>query len=320
MSFYQQKENFKEPPLLSVHMITYNHEPFIGQAIEGVLFQKTDFKIELVIGEDCSTDLTRTICESYARRFPDVIKILPSEKNLGMMLNGNRTSLACSGKYIATCEGDDYWTDPLKLQKQVDFLELNQEYVFTFHDCIILNQKTGESKLRIGSRKIDYIVDLKSLIIQNNIPTASLVFRNILDYSSLPTWITDITKGDYCLSIFLAENGLGKYFPEQMSVYRVHDGGVWSSNGFEFAHNADLSFYNYLLGYFDNQGLKKTIRAKLKWTRFNYGISNIREGFIIKGLFLAVTNLRFKGDPRLRTSPRKIASAIKSALKRDQKI
>jgi len=299
-------------PMVSVLMITYNHELYIGQAIEGVLMQRVDFKLELVIGEDCSLDSTRAICERYAEHHPGKIRLLSSERNHGMMPNFLRSLKACNGKYIATCEGDDYWTDPLKLQKQVEFLEANPGFVFSFHDSCILNQKTGEKRNRIGERNIDSTVDLKSLIIQNNIPTASLVFRNIIDSNSLPDWFSKISKGDYGLCVLLAENGPGKYLPGVMSVYRVHDGGVWSSRGFEFTKNADLYFFKYLIQYFDNQALKKTISAKLKWTRFNYGISHIRQGRLIKGLFLAVTNIRLTGDPRLRTPPRKIASALKS--------
>jgi len=101
-----------------------------------------------------------------------------------------------------------------------------------------------------------------------------------------------------------------------MSVYRVHDGGVWSGNGFEFTHNADLQFYNYLLDYFKDKDLEKTIRAKIRWTRYNYGISNIRHGRLVKGLYLALANLQLRGDHRLRTNPRKIASAVKRFLKK----
>ena len=301
-------------PTVSVFMITYNHEAYIRQAVESILCQKTNFDFDIVIGEDCSTDSTRSIVMSIADQYPGKFKLLLHEKNIGAMANQMAVFSACTGKYVAMCEGDDYWADPLKLQKQVDFLEANPGFVFSFHDSCILNQKTGEKRNRIGERNIDSTVDLKSLIIQKNIATASLVFRNIIDFHSLPDWFSKISKGDYGLCVLLAENGPGKYLPGVMSVYRVHDGGVWSSSGFEFTKNADLSFFKYLLQYFDNQALKKTISAKLKWTRFNYGISHIRQGRLIKGLFLAVANIRLTGDPRLRTPPRKIASALKSRL------
>ena len=110
-------------PLVSVHMITYNHEPYIAQAIEGVLMQETAFPVELVVGEDCSTDRTREIVLDYQRRRPDFIRVLTTEHNVGMMGNSLRTAYACRGKYIAFCEGDDYWHRPRKLEKQVSVLE-----------------------------------------------------------------------------------------------------------------------------------------------------------------------------------------------------
>ena len=130
---------------LSIVMITYNHEPYIRQAIEGVLMQETFFNIELVIGEDCSTDKTRSICEEYADKFPDKINLLPTEGNLGMMPNFMRTLEARTGKYIALCEGDDYWTDSLKLQKQLDFLEENEE-------CVVCGTRFLEEKVQNGKK------------------------------------------------------------------------------------------------------------------------------------------------------------------------
>ncbi|NLK92600.1 MAG: glycosyltransferase family 2 protein [Bacteroidales bacterium] len=122
-------------PLLSIVTITYNHEPFIAKTIEGVLMQQVKFPIELIIAEDCSTDGTRAICQQYAEQYPDLIRLITSESNVGAVANERRAILAARGKYIAFCEGDDYWTDPLKLQKQVDFLESHPDYSVTFHRC-----------------------------------------------------------------------------------------------------------------------------------------------------------------------------------------
>ncbi|MBM3299903.1 MAG: glycosyltransferase, partial [Deltaproteobacteria bacterium] len=112
-----------QEPLASVLMITYNHRPYIAQAIECALNQQTDFPFEIVIGEDCSTDGTREIVFEYQRKHPDVIRVLTSDRNLGPMHNFLRTFDACTGKYVAICEGDDYWHHPEKLKMQVDFLE-----------------------------------------------------------------------------------------------------------------------------------------------------------------------------------------------------
>jgi len=122
-------------PIISVNMITYNHEPYISQAIECVLKQKTDFPFELVIGEDCSTDGTRKIVMDYAKNYPDIIRVISSEKNVGAANNSKRTIQACRGKYIAWCEGDDYWHNPDKLQKQAEYLENNPECDLIFADC-----------------------------------------------------------------------------------------------------------------------------------------------------------------------------------------
>lgn len=119
-------EKLCKHPVVSVQMITYNHEPYIRQAIEGVMMQKTGFEFELVIGEDCSQDKTREICFEYQKRYPEKIRVLWAEVNVNKLGgNGRRTRAHCRGEFIAYCEGDDYWTDPLKLQKQVDAMRRN---------------------------------------------------------------------------------------------------------------------------------------------------------------------------------------------------
>ena len=133
-----------ENPLLSVVTVTYNHEPYIEKTIKGVLMQQVNFPIELIIAEDCSTDGTRVICQQYADQYPELIRLITSESNVGAIANERRAMLAARGKYIAFCEGDDYWTDPLKLQKQVDFLESHPDYSVTFHRCKHYNVETHE--------------------------------------------------------------------------------------------------------------------------------------------------------------------------------
>ena len=118
---------------VSVFMITYNHEKYIAEALDSILMQKTDFDFDIVIGEDCSTDATRRIVLEYSRKYPDKIKLLLHNVNVGFISNMMYVLEACTGKYVAMCEGDDYWTDPFKLQKQVDFLEANNEYMLATH-------------------------------------------------------------------------------------------------------------------------------------------------------------------------------------------
>lgn len=125
-------------------MITYNHAPYIAQAIEGVLRQETSFPFELVIGEDCSTDGTREIVFDYQKKYPGIIRVITSDKNVGACKNGFRAQKACRGKYIAYCEGDDYWHHPQKLQKQVDYLESHPECGLVFSDYHCFDVKTGK--------------------------------------------------------------------------------------------------------------------------------------------------------------------------------
>ncbi len=137
-------EKLCKNPVVSVHMITYNHEPYIRQAIEGVMMQKTDFKFELVIGEDCSQDKTREICFEYQKKYPDKIRVLWWHENvLKLGGNGRRTRAHCRGEFIAFCEGDDYWIDPLKLQKQVDVMRKYPNVGFCFCGAKIYHGKTN---------------------------------------------------------------------------------------------------------------------------------------------------------------------------------
>lgn len=226
-------ENTKDI-MVSVCMITYNHEPFIAQAIEGVLIQETNFKVELVIGEDCSTDGTRQICETYAAQYPDRIRLLPSENNLGMMPNFIRTLKACDGKYIALCEGDDYWTDPMKLQKQVDLLEKFQDTVCCFHNAWVLNQSNGKFKNFRKSFKKKYYSG-RDLLKRWLIPTASMVFRNVVPLE-IPDYLKHGTHGDLALQLLLAEYGKFRPLDDLMSVYRLNPSGI--TNTFTgLAHN-----------------------------------------------------------------------------------
>ncbi len=136
-------------------MITYNHASFIAQAIEGVMLQKTSYPFELIIGEDCSTDETRKIAFEYQKKYPDVVRVITSEKNVGMKANGLRTLKACRGAYIAFCEGDDYWQHPHKLQLQAAYLEQHPDcgLVYSSYDvCHVGNKK--QIKDFIGYKKL----------------------------------------------------------------------------------------------------------------------------------------------------------------------
>ena len=216
-------------PIVSVCMITFNHETYIREAIEGVLMQQCNFTIELIIGDDYSTDKTKQICQEYASK-NSVINLLPSESNLGMMANFIRTLKGCTGKYIALCEGDDYWTDPYKLQKQVNFLEESEDFAICFHDTFEQNNDNPYCNFYYCSNLKNSVFEFKDLLHSNFIPTCSAVFRNEKNIIDLPKWVYKSPAGDWILHLLNATRGRIKFINEVMGVHRIHSTGIWSKN------------------------------------------------------------------------------------------
>lgn len=212
-------------PLLSVAMITYNHAPFLAEAIEGVLAQRTSFPIEFVIGEDCSTDDTRKVALDYQARYPDLIRLIPPTPNVGVNENFKRTIEACKGRYIAYCEGDDLWGDPAKLQKQVDFLEANPQYVICYHDSLPFDEK-GRINFDFGGARRD--LTARELQEATPIFTLTVCFRNVI--REWPREFLDARIADTFFWAMLGEHGEGKFLPDIYPAhYRVHAGGIMSS-------------------------------------------------------------------------------------------
>jgi glycosyltransferase len=220
-------------PLVSVIMITYGHEKYIEEAIRGVFLQKTNFPFELIISNDKSPDSTDEIVKNIIKYAPENIsvKYIQHPENIGMLPNFISTLKIATGKYIAVCEGDDYWTDENKLQKQIDFLEKNEDFTLTFHNVFIRNGETLRADLdyekRLSSKNVYTINDLSK---GNFIHTLSVVFRNMK--IEFPEWYYTSFLGDYPIWLWLSKKGKIKYFPEKMGVYRENV-GVWSGKSQE---------------------------------------------------------------------------------------
>jgi glycosyltransferase involved in cell wall biosynthesis len=218
-------------PVVSVWMITYNHEIYIRQALDSILMQEVDFDYEVVIGEDKSTDRTREIVIEYQKQHPDKIRLRLARENLRSqgLKPGIAVRAACRGKYIAMLEGDDYWTDPLKLQKQVDFLEKNPEYVICYTDAVSVNQANGlYTSVLLEHHKVDYT---QEELIRNRtyIKTCTICFKNVILQKSYPPEFCKVKSGDNLLTSMLGQYGKGAYLADvQPSVYRKHEGGVFS--------------------------------------------------------------------------------------------
>lgn len=209
-------------PKLSICCITYNHEQFIAQAIESFLMQETDFDFEIVIGEDCSNDSTRSIIQSFADRYPGKFRLLLHEKNIGMIPNFYATMSACTGEYIAICEGDDYWTDPKKLQIQVDWMDRHSDYTFCLHR--VARRKAGIFQDYFPEIFEDTICTMEGLIQHWNIAIGSMVFRRSL----LPgkELMLSAKVGDQSLCYGIAAKGKYFYMGRCMGDYRYHAGGI----------------------------------------------------------------------------------------------
>jgi glycosyltransferase involved in cell wall biosynthesis len=212
---------------LSVAMITYNHERFIGQAIESVLAQKVNFEYEIVIGEDCSTDATRAIVTDFCRRYPSLIMPLFRERNLGGPRNLLGTLASCRGQYLALLEGDDYWTCVDKLQRQVDFLDAHTDRVLCCHRVKFIHE-IGASEVDIFPQLAAGPYTIQDLLRMNFVMTCSTVLRRDL-IGPLPQWYFEMTMGDWPLFAMIASHGKIELMDEIMAAYRVHAGGSWSA-------------------------------------------------------------------------------------------
>ncbi|WP_313054079.1 glycosyltransferase family 2 protein [Pseudomonas lopnurensis] len=218
----------KTEPLLSIVCLAYNHAPFIRKTLEGFLQQETDFPFEVIVHDDASTDATAAIIADYAARYPAIIKPIYQTQNqysLGVPFS-TRLFARSAGKYIAYCEGDDYWTDPRKLQLQVDFLERHRDYVMTYHDAFMFNSQGIIQTLQLTGK---YRKDATALELMQGRPVSTLTvcFRNLIQ--ELPPELLGVEVLDICWWSLLGAYGKGKFMEEiSPAAYRIHEGGIFS--------------------------------------------------------------------------------------------
>ena len=265
---YQKKEVREYPnrvtstPLISVMVQTYQHQEFIKDCLESILKQETEFNFEILLGEDGSTDATRDICIEYAENYPEKIRLFlhhPENKiKVLNILTGNFNALynffSARGKFIAFCEGDDFWKDPTKLQKQVDLLRSNSESVLTYHSFIEVNEK-GEPlpKEQILQQPRQDITqeNLKKLTYHPLLSTAC--FRNIIQ-ENIPEEMPGVINVDSFLFSLLGTYGEGKFLETiSPSIYRRHQNGMWSGKRKEFGLRSKVLFYERLLEFYRRQ-------------------------------------------------------------------
>lgn len=237
---------------LKIVTTTYNQEKYIGQAIEGFLMQKTNFPYKIVISNDCSTDNTEKIIKEYQEKYPEKIELITNKQNLGAMGNFIHTlSNIKDCEYVALCDGDDFWTDENKLQKQVDFLDEHQDYNICFHKSKLFYEE-DEKEESIIPENIKEETTIEDLVEQNYIVANSVVYRwKFNDKNLEEIFPTDIVPGDYYVHLLHAQDGKIKMFDEVMSSYRRHSGGMWWSNDSENKEKFTLEYGRKFLNFYN---------------------------------------------------------------------
>jgi glycosyltransferase involved in cell wall biosynthesis len=263
---------------VSVLVMTYNHEKFISQALETAEMQETNFEYEILISEDCSTDRTRQIVLDFHEAHPKKVRLLLSKQNIHSNEIVVRGIQAARGQYIALLDGDDYWTSPHKLQKQVNFLDSHPECSVSFHNSRIFHEAEGREGPNWTPPNQKEISTLEDIWMGNFIATCSTMFRRGL-IGEIPEWYIDFFPiTDWPLHILNAEHGKIGYIDEVMGVYRYHPGGLYSPFSETKKQQATLKFY-------------RTMNKNL-----NYRYNNIVKVAISKYFFEWAEEYRHRGD------------------------
>jgi glycosyltransferase involved in cell wall biosynthesis len=227
-SHIYRQTKLAENPKVSICLITYNHSLYLENCLKNIIEQKVNFEFEVILGEDHSTDDTASIAKKYADAFPELIKAFIRPKNVGPKTNFLHCFLQCKGEYIVFIEGDDYWTNQNKLQKQVDFLDKNPHASACFHNAEILfedgsnkpNQLINSPNQAQWTYTKDFLKEKETWFMA----TASVMMRRKF-VNPLPKWFVDCKSGDIPMYVILSENGPIGYLSEMMSIYRKNLGG-----------------------------------------------------------------------------------------------
>lgn len=281
-------------PKVSVLVQTYNHEKYIEKCLNSILEQKTNFDFEIIIGEDYSSDGTRNICKSFAQKYPEKIRLIlhhPRNKiRVLSTLTGNFNSLynffSANGEFIAFCEGDDFWTDVNKIQKQVDFLTSNKKYILSYHSFVEVNAM--EEPLLEVHQLQQPLIDLSKENLQriDQHPLFSTVcFRNCLK-TSIPEEVAEVINVDTFLLSLLGNYGAAGFINDiQPSFYRRHHGGIWTGRIQELKLKSKMLTFQMLSKYYSRQedyNLETFFRLKAQRSYKSLQYLHLKNGNLIK--------------------------------------
>lgn len=258
---------------VSVIVTTFNHSEFIRDCLDNIINQQTSFDFELLIGEDESTDSTREICLEYENKYPNIVRCFFRSRNDVIYIDNKPTGRfnfietlsAAKGQYIALCEGDDYWSDVHKLQKQIDFLDQNKEYSICFHPVDIISD-TGEYK-KTTNQQTRETTGFSDLINGNYIYTPSVVIRRSSIPDELPDYMYKIPMGDWGLYLLAANVGKIKLLDKVMACYRIHEGGIWGGKHLRHRLKNTIKALDMMETEFDSKWRKSFKNASCQFIR-----------------------------------------------------
>jgi len=265
---------------VSVYCLVYNHENYLRSALEGFVQQKTNFDYEVFVHDDASTDRSKKIIEEYAERFPKIIKPIYQQENQyskGIKIMGTYILPRMSGEYVAVCEGDDYWTDSLKLQRQVDFLDSHPDYVACVHNTMKKNVRTNaENVMYQHEADVDLVFEDVVQYGSCSYHTSSLMYR--IEYAKDRPAFFQKSKGygDYPLAIYLALSGKIRFLNRIMSVYRVETVSSWTKSNIVNTHKNALGCYSFA----------EMLEAVNEYTNYEY--KHVLEPLVLKNEYLGL--------------------------------
>ncbi len=278
---------------LSISLVTFNHEKYIEQAIESILMQKVNFDFEIILGEDFSSDRTRDIVIDYYTKYLDKIRLILPEKNLGC--SGQKifvqTLQACQGEYIALLDGDDYWTDPDKLQKQVDFLDNHPECAICFHDVTTFFEDGSQKPRKYNNFEPKNISTIENILKCNFIPTCSTMYRRGL-FDEFPDWYYSVICGDWVLHVLNAQQGKIGYINKNMGAYRVHNNGLFSGMSKIKQLHEVVNCYDYLNIYL-NFRYRNIIKSEKAYRYYDLALAYKDKGDLVNAKKYAIKCLKF---------------------------
>ncbi len=278
--------NSDEKPILSICVITYNHKKYIEQSLESIFSQETNFACEIIVADDCSNDGTADILRSYASKYP--LKLILQSPNKGPGLNWLDLVNAATGKYIAYLEGDDYWTDNLKLQIQVDFLEKNPDLSMCFHELEVFHEDTQKSSNFIHFSNSFKRITLREYVLCDNfIPLLTTVYKNKLVDPFPAFFYQNNFLGDFSLCAINASFGDIGYIPKSMASYRISNTGIWSLKSRLHKIEKLINTYKLLESHFDKIEYKNYLYQSIQIESLKFAFYQFKENKSFSALFSA---------------------------------